>query len=549
MPRVPLQTLTSVRQNEAPIQSGAFQETAQATSNLMGAIGGAAKTVQAMFDQAQDFKNRSDIMEKRRIIREAEGKFLNEMAGMDENGNVGQPVPPEQWSRLWQERLKSLQKDVVEDKDATPVVRRNVEEVFKDFSGTSFIQIAGAALKETRRNAKQNYSRDYQFYTENRRYDLAREATAEAAQGGVLDEETANDVYREIDQREKKYNQEKEIVSDPKAAKEAAEADENLDPIEKEKRIRAADAQIQMYESRELDVLNAAISSEEVNTLAELEKFLESSEYITEENKVKIRKGFASNSPISDKVRWGLKKELRQLQELGEAAPQSKEYYEAFMAYQKKVLSYGPRPGMEAFRGTLYQMEQKALIGKSDKERGSFRSDIDSNMVGIASAMAKGQASKEAAINETPILTEKEYTKANGPGSEASYPAYVKEQKAAAAEAATRRATKQEVLEKAFYDAANEFIREIPPSEMTPETVLAKVREHLEKNKNEIILKAMDTAGIEFPFWGGTSEKFSDKQREKFSTVIEDVMGVPPRETTPSEAGGMLPELNTIPDR
>lgn len=75
MPRVPLQTLTSVRQNEAPIQSGAFQETAQATSNLMGAIGGAAKTVQAMFDQAQDFKNRSDIMEKRGSSAKRKGSF------------------------------------------------------------------------------------------------------------------------------------------------------------------------------------------------------------------------------------------------------------------------------------------------------------------------------------------------------------------------------------------------------------------------------------------------------------------------------------------
>ena len=549
MARIPIQSLVSARQSGVQIQPGAFQETAQATVNLLSSVSGAVDVVKRQFDQAQDIKNRSDILDRNRMIRDSQGAFQNRML---EEGR-----DPSEWGPLWKETLDELQDKIgLNDKGIPPAVRREVEAEFKSFAPRSFIQISGAALIENRKRASANYGRDVNYYTQNNRWDEARETTIAAGESNVLTQDEVDDQMRKINRGEEKYTQEVAIYEDPRAAKEAAEADPDLDPLEKKAIIRSADAQLQEYESQELDSLQASISVGEITTQAELDEYLEGAEYITDKNKAKIRKGFATQNPLSEADRWSLKKELRQLHELGEKAPQSNEYYDAFMTYQKKVLSYGPRPGTEAFRGVLYQMEQKALVGKSDTERKSFRSDIDSNVVGIANEMAKGQSSKEAVTYDLPILTEAEYTDANGPGSEASYPAYVKEQKVAAAEAATRRATKQEVLEKAFYDEANKFLQEIPPGEMTPPQVLAKVREHLDKNKNEIILKAMNTAGIEFPFWGGTSEKFSDKQREKLSGVVEDVVNIPrggiappTSGITPSAGGSMLPDINTLPDR
>lgn len=374
MPRVPFQTLTAVRQNEAPIQSGAFQQTAQATSNLMSAIGGAAKTVQAMFDQAQDLKNRSDIMEKRRTIRMAQGEFLNEMAGMQKDGTMGQPIPPEQWGRLWQDRLKNLQKDVVEDKDAPPAVRRNIEEVFKDFSGSSFIQIAGAALKETRRNGRQNYDRDFGFYMSEGQTDKAKEATEQAWRDGFITEKEKKDVDRAVTRQERDNTIRQNMVLDPfQTAKDIKEGKYGLSDIAKNKWLEEVDSYQRTQERQALRDANDMIVAGEIEDETQLREFLDGKPEVSETTKKGFIKNFNNTKPLTEVERTQLRDKYDELI-LFNGDP--KEYEKKFDALSKEyevVKQRTGRPYLDLPNRNPQYYEKKFREGLASAHKDRFK--------------------------------------------------------------------------------------------------------------------------------------------------------------------------------
>ena len=112
MPRIPIQSLVSSRESGVDVQPGAFQATAQATANLMSSVSGAAQMVKQQFDRAQDLRNRTQLSEERRGLRDARGNFLNKMNGLNADGSQGKPIPPAQWGPLWKIELDVIKKRV-----------------------------------------------------------------------------------------------------------------------------------------------------------------------------------------------------------------------------------------------------------------------------------------------------------------------------------------------------------------------------------------------------------------------------------------------------
>lgn len=400
MPRVPFQTLTAVRQNEAPIQSGAFQQTAQATSNLMSAIGGAAKTVQSMFDQAQDLKNRSDIMEKRRTIRMAQGEFLNEMAGMQKDGTMGQPIPPEQWGRLWQDRLKNLQKDVVEDKDAPPAVRRNIEEVFKDFSGSSFIQIAGAALKETRRNGRQNYDRDFGFYMSEGQTDKAKEATEQAWRDGFITEKEKKDVDRAVTRQERDNTIRQNMVLDPfQTAKDIKEGKYGLSDIAKNKWLEEVDSYQRTQERQALRDANDMIVAGEIEDETQLREFFDEKPEVSETTKKGFIKNFNNTKPLTEVERTRLQDMVDGLREFRTDPKKYKEEFDKVAREFELVDRRSGKPMVNLWNIRPELFTEEKMREMSDEKRAALDKDLASTGRTLIKSMV--EASVETAYMDS----------------------------------------------------------------------------------------------------------------------------------------------------
>ena len=61
MARIPLQSQVAARQSEVQLSPGVFQQTAQATANLLSSAVGAVDMVKQQFDQAQELRNRVNV--------------------------------------------------------------------------------------------------------------------------------------------------------------------------------------------------------------------------------------------------------------------------------------------------------------------------------------------------------------------------------------------------------------------------------------------------------------------------------------------------------
>ena len=154
MARIPLQSLVSARQSGIAVQPGVFQQTADATAGLLSSVAGGVEMVKQQFDRAQDIHNQSEISEKRRMFRDAQGEFQNRMLEKD--------FHPSEWGPEWIKTLEEVERDV-DFKDMAPVVQRALLEDFENFAGSSLIEISGSALKENLKRGKENYLRDDEY--------------------------------------------------------------------------------------------------------------------------------------------------------------------------------------------------------------------------------------------------------------------------------------------------------------------------------------------------------------------------------------------------
>ena len=305
MARIPIQSLVSARAASEPINPGAFAESARATASLLGAVSGAADAVKKHFDRAQDLENRTSISEKKRLIRDSQGNFLNKMNGLQEDGSQGKPVPPSQWGELWKQELKSVEGQLGL-KEVPPVVARAVGEDFRNFAGTSYIQISGEALKLNQRLATASFNQGFNLAQEEGDFEGARDLLKDAS-GYEVPEELVPGMMKQLDYDEKKGVMDARRIVDPiEHQKDLEENVYGLSDVALAKEKEATERQRQQQENESIRGISELIEADGIEDIDQLNFNLDSEQNktITEENKEIIRKNYLSTKGLTDFERY-----------------------------------------------------------------------------------------------------------------------------------------------------------------------------------------------------------------------------------------------------
>ena len=507
MPRIPVESLVSPRQDEVQLQPGVFQQTAQATANLLSAVDGAGQMVKAQFDRAQDVKNTSDIMEKKRVIRTSQAEFQMEMM---KDPTTGMPVPPSEWGQRWQARLEETRTKVgLKGNDLPPVVQRAVDEEFSNFSASSFIQISGAALKENRREVIQNLRRDTEYYVSNNQYDFARESLESAK--GEMSEEQYNDYMRSIDTQEKKDTRNQMLNADPEGYKKWVNETDDLSKSQKTIENDRADSELQRLETSEIDLVerelklgpDGSIQSEE-----DLKIVLEDkSKYISDKTKKLIMQNYKASQPMSDEEQWELSKAMDDLRRFGEVESGNDKYRKAYNKVQKTINSFGNRPNSGQFRADIMNLRPSVMRSRSQKERAAYRKDVSNIVIDLARSVATGDTAVKAVSDDVRVMSLAEFNQPKnrekrGKFSIKEYDDYARFNKMQNAESAAERMSRKVVIESALHKAGQKFVESLPEGEPN---IRNKTREYLESRKDKIITDALSNNGVSFDFGRGTT--------------------------------------------
>lgn len=371
MARIPLQTFVEPREAGVPLPPGAFQQSARASSELMKSIAGAGKLVVDQFTKAQELHNESEISEKRRGIRDAQGIFQNEML----KGPDGRPVDPAEWGPRWQERLKSEKEKLgLDDPKVPPVVKRALSEDFENFAGSSFIQISGAALKENRRRAKSNFGRDLEYYHEVEDYDGGQKLI-DAATGTIVTSEEAEDLSRGNTEAQKETNRNFIFENNPIQFSEMVVAGDHVDfrdlsPTRKQKLLRAAESEI---DKREIDGLRTIDLMDEAGrfaTVEDLKAELNMNPYISIDSAKARAKNYTLTKRLSLPERTALTGRIvkNMTRYLTEDDYTHDDYSKGWDKISIDVEALGNRSGAGGFRSDLHNVRPSLYTGEKMSE-------------------------------------------------------------------------------------------------------------------------------------------------------------------------------------
>ena len=501
MPRIPVESLVSPRQSEVQLQPGVFQQTAQATANLLSAVDGAGQMVKAQFDRAQDIHNQATISDKRLLVRNARGEFQN---WITENN-----IPPAQWGEKWGDKLKEIEKNLALN-DEPPAVQRAVGETFKNFAGTSVIEITGAALKQNRKAAMQNFQRDSDYYLDHQQYDFARESL-EGVRGEMTEEEY-QDFNRAIDTKEEKDTREQFLNADPEGYKKWVNETDDLSTSQKTIENDRADSELQRLESNEITVLerelklgpDGSIQSEEDLTAA-----LDKAQFLSDTTKKIIKQNYKKSQPLSSEEEYGLYSEMDELQKFGEIESGNDKYRKAYNKVQEKINSYGNRPNSGKFRADIMNLRPSIMRSRSEKERGAYRKEASSMAVDLAKALATGDTAVKAVSDDVRVMSFTEFNQSKnkekrGKFSIKEYEDYARFNKLKNAEAAEARMSRKVVIEEALFQSGMEYINGLKQGDPVNKN---SIREYMEKNKDKTIVKALKSEGVAFDFGRGVTTK------------------------------------------
>ena len=403
MPRVPLQSLVSARHSGTAVQPGVFQQTASATADLLSSVNGAAQAVKQQFDQAQEFRNRSDISERKREIREAQAIFQNELTADN--------VDPSEWGPRWQQRLKELQGTLgLNDSKVPPAVKREVGQAFEQFAGSSFIQISGAALKENQRRARQNFDRDYQFNAQNGDHD-ANDLLVEQNRD-LLGDDYADDTLRTNRLMKKKDEIELSRDIDPIGHLERVKAgDFGLSKVHQQREIKAAETLVKRREAEALADLRESEQAGLIENEDELIEILENDPYISEKSKKARLRNYRKTAPLSDRERQELQDKADALVGLRDKPD---EYEAAYYDLVQEFESVGQRsnkPAVNLYNVRPELFSQERLDALSDKQRSetlrpigvTFRKLVKERARGLASISFTEQKSAEDLVGNASL--------------------------------------------------------------------------------------------------------------------------------------------------
>ena len=361
MARIPLQSLVSARQAGAQLNPGVFQQAAQANINLLSSIDGAAQMVKEQFDRAQDLRNQSEISEKTRTIRDAQGTFQNAM--------VAGRVDPALWGGLWAERLKKLPGELKLDSSKTPpAVRRAVVENFDNFASSSFIQISGAALKENLQRAKQNFSRDLQYNYEMENF-AGNEKLIEENRA-VLGDDLADDALKINRLKERDVGILGSREGDLIAHIENAKAGKlGLPKVQNQQELEISERLLKQKESEGVTGIQKLVELGYIEDEADLKSQLDSDPHISKLTKEAVIKNYNETKPLTDVERYRLIDAVNALTPLRYTEEYEDEYYKVLKEFEAlgqrknkpRVDIYNLYPDrFSVERGKKLSMEQQA---------------------------------------------------------------------------------------------------------------------------------------------------------------------------------------------
>lgn len=320
--------------------------------------------VKQQFDRAQDIANQSEISEKRRMIRDAQGEFQNRM--------ISKEFLPSEWGPAWIEELKGIEGAVgLNEKDMNPIVRRTLHEDFENFASSSLIEISGSALKENLRRGKQNLQRDDAYYKGIGDHAARKELVNETT---VLTEEEKKDFNRTIDQ---------EALSDDILLSRVTNAQEHLIAVTGGAYPHMSDLQRQ----NEIDATQRVIDNQENVAIDEILDQAQFGAYLddkdsTREEKIaaalaadpairsksakKIAAGLKSTAVLSDQEMQGFQRRIDALSDL-ENNP--REYSKAWQGIAVDIAAGRQRGGMGGYSSALNLVHPSRFSAEKNKER------------------------------------------------------------------------------------------------------------------------------------------------------------------------------------
>ena len=496
--------------------------------------------VKAQFDKAQDIQNHTDISTKHREIRDAKGEFMNEMAGVNEDGSMGQAVPPAEWGPKWSQRLRTLEGELGLDK-TPPVVRRAVEDKFKDFTSSSYIEIAGQAIKANRREAAQNLDRDIADAKQRGDFGAVDQLLSEA--GDIIPAEQISDARRSNRTAQSTAARADEMNEDPAAFIKRMEGKggNGLHSGVVRREIRAAKGIMTRNLSEDMDIVSDLVEAGEIADPAEIRERLNTIDNITQPQVEKLLAGYKEATPLSKVERSGYRARLRKLKANYIENGNFEDYDDGWMELNMELTAEGKRLGAGDLRGMMYQYTPDIWTKKAGQQSTADKAahkvqfaDINDLASDIAKAFSDSQ-------EDTDLLQLKVEGKKNpngdylsdkgaggGPLSEADLKANIKLRRDAAINAANLEGIAETSL-KAFIQSFSKDKGRQPVLEDLQEHMRTKVlpmmmQKHIGRNIIQISAGVTPNAENDSIFDAMGNEPVRPKTRDELKTEVQDGM-------------------------
>lgn len=448
---------------------------ARANINLLSSVEGAVGKVQEMFNRAQDIKNRSEIMQRRRVIRDAQGEFQNEM--------LQRNVPATEWGREWKERLKDIRKTAIDDGNPPPAVKQAVSEVYDDFASSSYIQISGAALKQVRQDAEQDVNRDLDHLMRTKRYDEAKELVELNAD--IIGEKKVADMVRSIDHTANMEGLELSREIDPISHLEDLKNgvyDDQLSDLQKIEETRRTEEAQKRLEGEALQKVTQDIESRGLKTEEEIRNELDSYPHISEEAKKSYLKSFKNSKPLTQAEEMEIQDAIdANVDKFFKKEITPEEYREEWYRIRSKMEQYGPRAKRSGWlTSALFNYNPSYYTAeKQNQPQHKLAAERSKDVNHVARQLVAEHAKGRTSIK---------YAQEAITGSDLERSDKIKNE-----ELQANLGSMEIVVRSALDQAVQEFIIGLPEG-LDNTTISLKIREFLIQNADKVSLEALNKA-------------------------------------------------------
>jgi hypothetical protein len=367
MAKIPSHIMQSARHQGVDIPDGVFHLTSRAAANALGDVAEIPAVFKKELDRAQDIRNRSDISDRLRSMREMQAEYLQTIQR--------DQIDPSDWAPGWEKKLKSFEKTLSEG-GVPPVVVRGVTEQFKDFAGKSMLTITGAALKENRRRAQGHFDLDYQDAIAEGRYNDADGLVDDAVSTGVLDDLQGREYKTGTKNRRRQDDLDTRLLDDPMKYKEDLPQLFPHSKAQQLKEAQRADSQISKYERDEVELIRTLVDSGVITDSDQFEEELEMMQYISKERKKIMSDSFNSNQEVPFEEESGF---IDRVHDLHAAYVDGQIDFETYRKGYDEMSSeadaYGTRLGASRMKSVLRSRDPQIILQNENEEAAELAED------------------------------------------------------------------------------------------------------------------------------------------------------------------------------